>query len=234
MSSLSSLTKAELRKYVDTKFQAGASRFFKEEIQVLGVRSPQVKLVAAKFWPEVKKLPKDQIFTICEELWQNGFIEETFVAINWTNRLLKKLGKADFIRFTNWIDQYVNNWASCDIFCTHAVGYLVQKYPELFTELKTWTKSKNRWFKRAAAVSFVPAAAHGAHHRDVFAVATILLQDPDDLVRKGYGWALKSASTFNQKSIFDFVMQHKNKMPRTALRYAIEKMPADLKRLAMG
>src|SRR3989339_529965 len=250
MSSLSSLTKAELRKYVDTKFQAGASRFFKEEIQVLGVRSPQVKLVAAKFWPEVKKLPKDQIFTICEELWQNGFIEETFVAINWTNRLLKKLGKADFIRFTNWIDQYVNNWASCDIFCTHAVGYLVQKYPELFTELKTWTKSKNRWFRRAAAVSLI----YPLHHpffsskssilpipptlpisllNQVFQIADSLFSDPDNLVQKGYGWMLKEASKIWPQEIFKYVFDRRDKMPRTALRYAIEKLPKDLKLKAM-
>jgi 3-methyladenine DNA glycosylase AlkD len=53
------------------------------------------------------------------------------------------------------------------------------------------------------------------------------------LVQKGYGWMLKVASQSHQQEIFDFVMKNKSSMPRTALRYAIEKMPTDLKELAM-
>jgi len=54
------------------------------------------------------------------------------------------------------------------------------------------------------------------------------------LVQKGYGWMLKAASIGNQKAVFDFVVKYKDKMPRTALRYAIEKMPAKLKKQAMS
>ena len=57
--------------------------------------------------------------------------------------------------------------------------------------------------------------------------------DTDDLVRKGYGWMLKSASQAHQQEVFAYVMRHKDAMPRTALRYAIEKMPGDLKARAM-
>lgn len=244
LTSISSLTKAELRKHVDQKFQEGAFRFFKEDVKVLGVRSPYVKQVASKFWPEIKKLPKDEIFQICEELWQNGFIEETFVAINWTNRLIYKLDKADFVRFTNWIDKYITNWASCDIFCTHAVGYLVQQYPDLFDELKTWTKSKNRWFRRAAAVSLIYPLHHPFSSPSilisppilirVFGIADFLLLDPDDLVQKGYGWMLKEASKIWPNEIFQFVYGRRDKMPRTALRYAIEKLPKNLKEKALS
>jgi 3-methyladenine DNA glycosylase AlkD len=53
------------------------------------------------------------------------------------------------------------------------------------------------------------------------------------MVQKGYGWMLKEASKPHQKEVFDFVMMHKSVMPRTALRYAIEKMPPELKVRAM-
>jgi 3-methyladenine DNA glycosylase AlkD len=53
-------------------------------------------------------------------------------------------------------------------------------------------------------------------------------------VRKGYGWMLKEASRKNLKKVFDYVMANKKTMPRTALRYAIEKMPAELKKEAMA
>jgi 3-methyladenine DNA glycosylase AlkD len=53
------------------------------------------------------------------------------------------------------------------------------------------------------------------------------------MVQKGYGWMLKVASQAHQKEIFDYVISKKATMPRTSLRYAIEKMPAELKAKAM-
>lgn len=69
--------------------------------------------------------------------------------------------------------------------------------------------------------------------KEAFQIATILLNDSDDLVQKGYGWLLKVASGKNQKKVFDYVVKNKSKMPRTALRYAIELMPKNLKKEAM-
>ena len=57
----------------------------------------------------------------------------------------------------------------------------------------------------------------------------MLLLDKENLVQKSYGWLLKEASNNYQKKVFDYVMKNKNNMPRTALRYAIEKMPRKLK-----
>ena len=60
------------------------------------------------------------------------------------------------------------------------------------------------------------------------------MMDEDDLVQKGYGWMLKVAANNWQKDVFDFVVKHKNRMPRTALRYAIEKMPKNMRKIAMS
>jgi len=67
----------------------------------------------------------------------------------------------------------------------------------------------------------------------ILKTAETLLTDTDDMVQKGYGWMLKEASNHNQKEVFNFVMKHKNRMPRTALRYAIEKLPEKLRKKAM-
>jgi 3-methyladenine DNA glycosylase AlkD len=65
-------------------------------------------------------------------------------------------------------------------------------------------------------------------------MSEILLTDKDDMVQKGYGWLLKEASKKHQAEVFDYVMKWKAKMPRTALRYAIEKMPVEMRRRAMA
>ncbi len=88
--------------------------------------------------------------------------------------------------------------------------------------------------RRAAALSLIDPCAARQFLQDVIQIADTLLRDTDDLVRKGYGWMLKSASEAHQIEVFDYVMQRKAAMPRTALRYAIEKMPPELKAQAMA
>jgi 3-methyladenine DNA glycosylase AlkD len=103
--------------------------------------------------------------------------------------------------------------------------------------VKTWTSSKNRWERRASAVVFVTFGdSLGVVQydlKDIFEIARRLLKDEDDLVQKGYGWMLKSASGYALKEVFDFVDQNKDEMPRVALRYSIEKFSRDLKNRIM-
>lgn len=87
--------------------------------------------------------------------------------------------------------------------------------------------------RRAAAVSLILPARKGKFLEVIFQLADILLKDQDDLVQKGYGWMLKSASALHQEAVFNYVLKNKKEMPRTALRYDIEKMPPDLRIKAM-
>ena len=64
-------------------------------------------------------------------------------------------------------------------------------------------------------------------------IADTLLSDGDDIVQKGYGWLLKEESRAHQKEVFGYVVKNRGIMPRTALRYAIELMPKELKAEAM-
>ncbi len=183
---------------------------------------------------EIKHLSKQEIFSLCEELLKSDYGEEAFIAFDWAYRLHDKYEPGDFILFENWLNKYVNNWAKCDTLCNHTIGAFIERYPQYIENLKRWAKLENRWLRRASAVTLIIPAKQGKFLGDIFEIADILLQDKDDLVQKGYGWMLKEASRMHQKEVFDYVMRNKRTMPRTALRYAIEKMPQDLRRLAMG
>jgi 3-methyladenine DNA glycosylase AlkD len=87
--------------------------------------------------------------------------------------------------------------------------------------------------RRGAAVSLIIPARQGKFLPDIFEISDTLLLDKEDLVQKGYGWMLKAASQAHQQDVFTYVMRKKATMPRTALRYAIEKMPKELKMKAM-
>jgi 3-methyladenine DNA glycosylase AlkD len=107
-------------------------------------------------------------------------------------------------------------------------------YPACLSGLKNWAKSTNRWVKRASAVSLIVPARRGKFLNDIFEIAEILHSDSDDMVQKGYGWMLKAASQAHQEEVFNYVLSRKATMPRTSLRYAIEKMPPDLRAKAMA
>lgn len=126
-----------------------------------------------------------------------------------------------------------SSWADCDTLCNHTVGEFVMMYPEYLEELKRWARSNHRWLKRAAAVTLIIPARKGLFLSDILEIADILLEDSDDLVRKGYGWMLKAASESHLEEIYNYVISKKSTMPRTSLRYAIEKMPAEYKKKAM-
>jgi len=189
--------------------------------------------LSKSYFNEVKNKTKAEIFDLCEELWQSGYMEESFVACDWSYYINQQYKPEDFKIFEKWISNYVSNWASCDTLCNHTVGTFLEMYPEFVQELKRWATSKNRWMRRAAGVSLIIPARKGKFLSSIFEIADILLMDKDDLVQKGYGWMLKAASQASQNEVFEYVMQKKSIMPRTALRYAIEKMPVALKEMAM-
>jgi 3-methyladenine DNA glycosylase AlkD len=222
-----------LKDSIDERILTSEKKFFKEEIQCYGVDTATVGKIGKLFFASIKDCPKQDIFELCEELWKSGLIEEAFIACNFSYDVHKKYKPADFVVFECWVNNYVTNWATCDTMCNHTVGTFVEMYPEYIAELKKWAKSPNRWMRRASAVSLIVPAKKGLFLSDIFEIADILLVDTDDLVQKGYGWMLKVASAAHREEVFDYVISHKTVMPRTALRYAIEKMPADLKAEAM-
>lgn len=236
---------------IDEKTLATSSRFFKEgeAAKAHGVRMSDVSKIGKESFKQIEKLPKQEIFSLCEELWKSGYLEESVVACIWAESLHKQYEPADFKIFEYWVHNYLTNWADCDTLCNHTIGNFIMMYPEYISELKKWAKSSNRWVKRASAVTLIIPARKGLFLDDVFEIADILLLDQDDLVQKGYGWMLKAASMSESTAaskktdpeirkkhlneVFDYVMKYKSVMPRTALRYAIEKMPAELRVEAM-
>ena len=136
-------------------------------------------------------------------------MEESFIACNWSYFIRKDYEPKDFKVFEKWINNFVSNWASCDTLCNHTVGAFLEMYPEYVSNLKKWAKSKNRWMRRASAVSLIVPAKQGKFLKDIIEIADILLLDQDDLVQKGYGWMLKAASHTHPKEIFDYIMKEK-------------------------
>jgi len=217
---------------VDEKTKSTTQRFFKEKIRAYGVKVTTVSKIAQEYFRKVEDKSKDEVFQLCEELFKSGILEESFVACKWSD-CVKEYEEKDFKVFDMWIDTYVDNWATCDTLCNHTVGSFIVAYPEYVERLIEWTCSENRWKRRGAAVSLVVPAKKGLFLVEAFRIADSLMGDKEDLVQKGFGWLLKEESRTKQGEVYEYVLSKRAVMPRTALRYAIELMPQDMRKEAM-
>lgn len=198
-----------------------------------GLATPVVRAISRETFAYVRNDDKARIFAHCEALLASRSWAESIIAFDWAYRCRKSYEAADFTRFEGWLREYVTGWGLCDDFCTHAFGHLLFQYPALFPQIVLWTASPNRWLRRASAVTLIYGLRKGRFVAEAFDIAGALLSDEDDLMQKGYGWMLKEASKHAPQQVFEYVMARRKTMPRTALRYAIEKLEPSLRRQAM-
>jgi 3-methyladenine DNA glycosylase AlkD len=124
--------------------------------------------------------------------------------------------------------QYINNWNLVDASAHLIIGAHLHKHSnkELLTTL---AQSKNLWERRIAIVS----TWYFIRNNDLtwtFKIALLLLNDTHDLIHKAVGWMLREAGKRNQDALVIFLDQHASHMPRTMLRYAIEKFPENIRK----
>jgi 3-methyladenine DNA glycosylase AlkD len=209
-------------------------RWFKEKLKhPTGLKTPVLRKVSNRvFRSEVRQYPKDEVLDLCDVMLASGRRYMRFFAFDWAIKLAESYERKDFARFERWLKKYVDNWGSCDHLCG-ALGMALVKFPDLSPRRMRWAVSRNMWLRRASAVCLIDPVKRGLLLKDVFKTAERLLNDEEDLVQKGYGWMLKVTSDYFFDEAYKFVMKYKDKMPRTALRYAVEKWPAAPRRQAM-
>ena len=115
----------------------------------------------------------------------------------------------------------INNWDLVDLGCLHMTGHYLLDKPH--TLLYKMARSKNIWERRTAMVTTCTFIRQG-DTSDAFAIAAILMHDKEDLVHKATGWMLRFAGDKESKKLLQLLDKHAATMPRTTLRYSIEKL----------
>jgi len=221
---LAERVRSELAARADPLVREGARRFCREEIEVWGVRAPAVKQIARAVYHEVKSWPAQERDALAGALWRGGRLEESGAVIYVYRRLSKQFGKTEFRLFETWLDRYVNTWANCDGLASWLLSAAVANDPSLISHLTGWTRSRNRWKRRAAIVSLLQEAKQGRHTREILGIAKRLIADDDDMVQKGVGWVLKEAYPKKPRAVVEFLKGPGADANRLVLRIAAEKM----------
>ena len=209
------------------------SRYNMDVSNFLGVRTSIIHRVANRRYEALRPLPVDERLAACDAMLEAGTYELKIAAFRWAHLCRNDFQANHLAVLGGWLARYVDDWIDCDDLCIHVLGEFFLRYPELAAETRAWIDSNNRWVRRGAAVALVLPARRGQQIALTFDIADLLLRDTDDLVQKAYGWLLKEASKSHPDEVFHFVMERRAVMSRTAFRYALEKLPADLRAQAM-
>lgn len=227
MQNLSQETKKMLHGFAKKEKAEILKRFFKtgkgeygEGDKFLGVVVPDIRKTVKYFWKEISM---SQVLGFLH----SEFHEERLFALlvlvekyKYGNDLEKK---KIFEVYLKNIKKYINNWDLVDLTAPNIVGdYLYSRDRKL---LKQLAKSNNLWEKRVAILStfyFI----YRKESKDTVMIARMLLSDKHDLIHKAVGWMLREVGKRCSVDILeDFLKANANKMPRTALRCAIERLP---------
>jgi len=188
----------------------------------LGIKVPDNRKV-------VKKYYKDISMEDVKTFLYSGYHEERLFALLILVAKYKKSSQTQKEEIFNFYIKHikqVNNWDLVDVTCYHIIGaHLLDKERTL---LYTLANSDDLWQKRIAIVSTF-AFINAGEFDDTFAIADILLHDKHDLIHKAVGWAIRNVGNKNLPKMLEFLNPRYKTMPRTMLRYAIEKLDENLR-----
>ena len=218
---------AELTKLGDPEMVKTQQWFFKtgpgeygEGDEFLGLRVPQTRSVAKQF----EALPLDEI----KKLAMGSFHEERFCALAilvGQYKSAKTHGEKQrlFDFFLELLDAgRVNNWDLVDCSATHLGAQLLGR-EDVFEYLKTFADSGDLW-KQRVSIIFTYALIRELELEPTFQIVEYLIDHEHDLIHKASGWMLREAGKKDLAALRRFLDAHAATMPRTTLRYAIEKM----------
>lgn len=223
-----------LKENADPKQARINQRFFKEPVKTYGLRANAMRDVAKQVYEKIKPhWNVEDVIGLGDILLPNPYVEAKVIVALLLNKFSRDLPKELFFKIEDWLSSdYFNNWAAVDSLCPDVVGSLLLKYAELRDKILEWASSSNKWLRRAAAVSFILIARKGKMLDTVYKIPPLLFRDDEDIVQKGNGWLLKEAGKTDSGRLKDFLLEHGPRIPRTTLRYAIEKFdPVERKQI---
>lgn len=133
--------------------------------------------------------------------------------------------------FKRWLAEIrSSNWATTDAICCYLIGPLLVAHPALAARVAGWARHPNMWVRRASIVGLIPLVRQGLALDLAYTAARALHADEEDLIQKAVGWTLREAGKADQARLERYLRKNGRMIPRTTLRYAIERMSPSKRR----
>jgi 3-methyladenine DNA glycosylase AlkD len=191
--------------------------------QFLGVIVPDQRTIAKACFQDISL---DEISELLHSPFHEARLTALMMLVYRFEKLKSESGRKEIVDF--YLDHlpFINNWDLVDSSCYQILGaFYHKKDKSLFYEL---ADSGHLWRQRVAMISSLYWIKKG-EFADGLALAEKLKNHPHDLMHKAVGWMLREIGKRDFDSEYEFLKKHYQTMPRTALRYAIEKFPEELR-----
>jgi 3-methyladenine DNA glycosylase AlkD len=209
---------------IDSAYLANIQALVPSGWTIQGVRVPQLRTLATGLRQAHKAATVEEIVTLLDQAFAAKTREPVLVYLFWLAHLQRHLTPARWPMIDRWVD-LLADWEICDQLATGIAAPLVAQQLTLVDELVRWTASPNLWRRR-----FPPAVASALNQKGRAQVAATLricaplLNDPEAMVRKAVGWALREASDHDAATVYAFLLEHKDKTARTVLSESSKKL----------
>ena len=222
MKQTAAAVKAELKKHANPAkaiflkgfFKTGPGQYAEGDV-MLGITVPVQRQIAKQF----SALPIDEVEKLLESPTHEHRLTGFLILVQ-----AYKTAPKTIERFYLSHLKSANNWDLVDLSAPNILGTHLVANPSERKVLYKLARSKNLWERRVAMVATYSLIRNG-EFTDTVEIAKILLDDTHDLIHKAVGWMLREVGKKSDGTLRDFLDTHVSRMPRTALRYAIERMP---------
>jgi 3-methyladenine DNA glycosylase AlkD len=206
-------------------FKTGVGEYGEGDV-FLGVRVPDQRRVAKKY----RKIPLTDVLKLLQSGIHEHRLTSLFILTEQFTKGDEEIRRQIVDLYLDNID-FVNNWDLVDSSAHKILGvWLIDKPRDILYEL---AKSESVWERRTSIISTF-AFINNSDLMDAIALAGILRDDSHDLIHKAVGWVLREVGKKDQSILEEFLLAHYQKMPRTMLRYAIERLPEERRNFFLG
>ncbi len=217
-----------MRSRADDKKAASFQRFFKEPIAVFGVDTNVMRDLQRDLYEDVADVwtIRDAV-SFCEAIIKDPHLEARGTGFQLVARFVDQASPDLLPAIKKWLEHSCGNWGLVDNLAPSVLAPFLERHRGLIPEVVGWTESPNQWVRRGATVAFVPMARKGKQLAAAYRIASRLFGDQEDLMHKAVGWLLREAGKTDMDRLERFLLKHGPKIPRTTVRYAIERFPED-------
>jgi len=214
-----------LREGGSPEHASGVQWFFKEKIKSHGWRTGDLRRAIRNFRKDLLR-ERDFSFlvSVADELFTGKVLDEKVAGVFLLENLSVRCSESEFLLFESWLDR-ISSWADHDGLVHYLIAPMVVADPKRTRRIFAWSKSANRWHRRAACVALIRGARQKMFFPEIVKLSDSLLGDSDDMVQKGLGWLLRETAKFDAKRTMPYLMKIRDKAPRLVLRTACETLP---------
>ncbi len=225
-------TLRRLRRHADAAKAASYQRYFKEPVELFGIGVQASREIQRELFESVREeWTIEDAVRFCDAMLKDPQLEARGIGYQIVAGFVSQAPPELIADVRRWLERSCGNWALVDNLAPSVLAPLLENHPHLIPEVVAWTDSPNQWVRRGAAVAFVPLVRRKKGQKKylstAYRIATRLFDDGEDLMHKAVGWLLREAGKADMKRLERFLLLRGRRIPRTTVRYAIERFPKE-------